>query len=53
MVSMPYLLLGGLGLLIYREYRKKARADQQAAGARGPGGAEDLSCPKPSPDGTS
>jgi hypothetical protein len=53
MVTMPYLLLGGLGLLIYREVRKKARADQLAAGARGAGGTEDLSCSSQSLDGTS
>lgn len=52
MVSMPYLLLGGLGLLIYREYRKKVRAAQLAAG-EGAGGGEDLSCSDPSLGGNS
>lgn len=53
MVSMPYLLLGGLGLLLYREYRKKVRAENQSAGGRGAGGVEDLSCSHPSPGETS
>jgi hypothetical protein len=27
MVSVPYLLLGGVGLMVYRGLRKKARAE--------------------------
>lgn len=46
MLSVTYLSLGGVGLLIYREYRKKARADERAAG-------EDHSCPDHSTDETS
>lgn len=54
MVSMPYLLLGGLGLMIYREHRKKVQAGQQAsAGGRGTGGGEDFSCSRQSIAGTS
>jgi hypothetical protein len=53
MVGMPYFLLGSLGLLIYREYRKKVRAEQQTAGGRGAGGGEDLSCSGPFHAGTS
>jgi hypothetical protein len=44
MVGMPYFLLGGLGLLCYREYRKKVQAEQRVADERGAGGGEDLSC---------
>ena len=32
MVGMPYLLLGTVGLLIWRAVKQKARADQLAAG---------------------
>jgi hypothetical protein len=63
MLGMTYFSVGGLGLLIYREYRKKVRADQSAApsplplsplGERGEGGGtEDLSCSDQSPAGTS
>jgi hypothetical protein len=53
MLGMTYSSLGGLGLLIYRAYRKKVRADQSAVGGRGTGGTEDLSCSDHSPAGTS
>ncbi len=53
MVGMPYLLLGAFGLLIYREIKKKAGMDQQAAGDAAAGGGEDPSCSGQSPDESS
>jgi hypothetical protein len=54
MVGMPYLLLGGVGLLIYRECRKKARLERgAAAGDRGAAGPEGLPCSPPSTAATS
>lgn len=48
MAGMPYLLLSGVGFLVYRGLKQKARLEQAAAaGQDGPG---DQSCPLPSPD---
>jgi hypothetical protein len=44
MVSMPYLLLGGVGFMIYRGLRQKAPAEQQAGRAWQPDGPGDRSC---------
>jgi len=35
MVGMPYLLLGGVGLLIYRAVRQKERAIDEGGGPSG------------------
>ena len=44
MVSMPYLLLGTVGFLIYRGLKQKAKAEQQAADLARAGGQGDPSC---------
>jgi len=36
MVGMPYLLLGGLGLMIYRGYRRQAKELAQRTALAGP-----------------
>jgi hypothetical protein len=37
MVGMPYLLLGGVGLLIYRGYRRHAKEQARRAASAGAG----------------
>ena len=48
MVGMPYLLLGTVGLLIYRAVRHKDRADQAIAGLLQAGEEVHNPCPGPS-----
>lgn len=45
MVTMPYLLLGTVGFLVYRGLKQTARAEQHAADLAQAGGEGDLSCP--------
>ena len=54
MVSMPYLLLGGVGFMVYRGFKKQQSLVEQAAG-RAPhaDGGKDPACSPPSPDATS
>ena len=54
MVSMPYLLLGGVGFMVYRGFKKQQSLVEQAAG-RPPhaDGGKDPACSAPSPDATS
>lgn len=47
MVSMPYLLLGGLGFAVYRHLRIKALLEADTLGQSPPGGSPP--CPPPSP----
>jgi hypothetical protein len=47
MVSMPYLLLGTVGFLVYRGLKQKAKAEQHAADLARAGGQGDPSCPSP------
>jgi hypothetical protein len=47
MVAMPYVLVGTIGFLIYRAY-KKAPAEQLTADPARAGGEGDLECPSPS-----
>jgi hypothetical protein len=51
-VGMPYLLLGAVGLLLYRGLRQRDVAPRPAA-AHPAGPPEGLPCPTPSTDGTS
>jgi hypothetical protein len=50
MAGMPYLLLGGVGFLVYRGLKQKARMEQAATARRD--GQGDQSC-LPSPDDAS
>jgi hypothetical protein len=49
MAGMPYLLLGGMGLLIYRGYRRQAknRTQQPLDAAAGNGGSDHVRAPLP------
>ena len=46
MVGMPYMLLAGVGFLVYRGLRRKAVADQEALRV-----SEDKTPAPPGPDG--
>lgn len=49
MVSMPYLLLGSVGMLVYRGLKHKAQAEQLASADGQPDGERRPACSTPSP----
>lgn len=48
MVSMPYVLLGAVGFMVYRGLRQNAAVIQQAETSEHPHGAEGSPCSDPS-----